>query len=130
MAFVELISLARCREEGGTFVECRGHELAVFRTGEPEEVIVLDNTCPHAGGNLSGGEITGRIVSCPWHHWEFDLRSGVCTHSPLARVRRYPAHVREGIVWVDLQNAEESNVETSKRRNVETKPQGTERRQV
>lgn len=84
----------------GTFVERDGAELAVFRFAAPERVIVIDNACPHASGNLSGGELKGEVVTCPWHFWEFDLTTGVCTHSEHVRVRTYPAEVREGWVWV------------------------------
>lgn len=102
MAFEQLIPLDRCRAGGGTFVEHRGRELAVFCTTDPPSVHVTDNSCPHASGNLSGGEVTGGTVSCPWHHWTFDLRSGRCTHSAQARVPVYPAEVRDGWVWVDM----------------------------
>lgn len=64
-------------------------------------VFVIDNACPHAGGNLSAGEVNKGIVTCPWHHWQFDLRSGVCTDSAAARVQKYPARVRNG--WVEIQ---------------------------
>ena len=69
-----------------------------------ERVIVIDNACPHAGGNLSGGEVTGNAVTCRWHHWTFDLDTGACTDSPRtrARVRRYPTQIRDGAVWADL----------------------------
>jgi nitrite reductase/ring-hydroxylating ferredoxin subunit len=102
MAFVKLLPLTECRKGGGTFVECNLRELAVFRLENPERVIVIDNACPHAGGNLSGGELTDNIVACRWHHWAFNLDSGVCTHSDRVRVRRYPVEVRDGIVWADL----------------------------
>ncbi len=101
MAFVELVSLSRCRENGGTFVEHDGRELAVFRLENPLRVVVIDNACPHAAGNLSGGELDGAIVTCRSHQWSFDLTTGVCTHSQKVRVRRYPAKVRDGVVWVD-----------------------------
>lgn len=102
MPWQAIISEERCRGDGGTFVECQGHELAVFLTGDPPRVDVVDNTCPHAGGNLSGGEVRDGIVTCPWHHWEFRLTTGVCTHSNRARVRRYPAEIRDGVVWANL----------------------------
>lgn len=102
MAFVELIPIAQCRTGAGTFVEHGDRALAVFRLTNPERVIVIDNACPHAGGSLSGGEVIGSILTCPWHYWQFDLNTGRCTHSDLARVRRYPAQVRDGVVWVDL----------------------------
>ncbi len=102
MALVELIPLSRCRVGGGTFVAFGDHELAVFRLDDPQRVVVIDNSCPHASGNLSGGVVTGNVVQCPWHQWEFDLDRGVCTHSELARVRRYPVELRDGVVWVDI----------------------------
>jgi nitrite reductase/ring-hydroxylating ferredoxin subunit len=102
MPYVALIPLDRCRREGGTFISQAGRELAVFVMGAAREVVVLDNTCPHAGGNLSGGEVADGIVTCPWHHWAFRLCDGVCVDSAKARVRRYPAEVRDGVVWVHL----------------------------
>lgn len=103
MAFVELIPLAGCREQGGTYVRHDDRELAVFRLVKPDRVIVIDNACPHSSGNLSGGEVTGEIVTCPLHQWEFDLTTGVCIHSDLARVRRYDIEIRDGSIWIDFE---------------------------
>ena len=107
MAFVEVIPLARCRPNGGTFVALGDRELAVFRLRAPQRVVVIDNRCPHAGGNLSGGVVTGNVVQCPRHEWAFDLDRAVCTHSEPARVRRYPVEIRDGIVWVEIDDREE-----------------------
>ncbi len=102
LPFVEIIPLARCRKNGGTYIEHAGFELAVFRLKESDSICVIDNTCPHAGGNLSGGDLEGTIVRCPWHYWTFDLTTGACTDAPRARVRRYRSEIRDGVVWVDL----------------------------
>lgn len=102
MAWTKLIELDRCRENAGTFVECGALELAVFVLTEPDCVEVIDNSCPHASGNLAGGPVTDGVVSCPWHSWAFDLSTGVCTNSPTAKVRRYESEVRDGAVWADV----------------------------
>ncbi len=102
MAMVKLIPLAQCRLGGGTFVEHGGRELAVFRLSDPERIYVMDNACPHSGGNLSGGSVESEIVTCRQHEWKFELSTGVCTESNRARVRTYSVEVREGVVWVDL----------------------------
>jgi len=102
MSWIPILELKRCRVGGGTFVSVSERELAVFYFANPDRVFVIDNTCPHAGGNLSGGDVDGKIVTCPWHAWSFDLATGVCTHSPKARVRCYTADIRENRVWVDL----------------------------
>jgi len=102
MAFVEIIPLSRCRKGGAAFVELADRPLAVFLLTDPERVVVIDDHCPHAGGSLSAGDIAGNEVSCPWHHWEFNLDTGACKDPPGARLRRYPAEIRDDAVWADL----------------------------
>jgi len=96
--WVRLISAGGCAVGRGYFVEAAGHELAVFRLADPDRFVVVRNSCPHAGGNLSAGEVAGTCVTCPWHHWQFDLESGACVLSDAARLTRYAARVRDGYV--------------------------------
>ena len=102
MALSFLIELNRCRKDAGTFLSHAGRELAVFRLDHPKRVFVIDNACPHSSGNLAGGTVEGHIVTCPLHQWAFDLETGVCTESHLAKVRVYPTEVRGGELWIDL----------------------------
>lgn len=36
----------------------------------------VDNTCTHAGGDLSKGKLEGTTVTCPRHGSKFDVTSG------------------------------------------------------
>jgi 3-phenylpropionate/trans-cinnamate dioxygenase ferredoxin subunit len=37
------------------------------------------------------------MVRCPWHSWEFDIRTGQSWFDPRrVRVRQFPAHVEKG----------------------------------
>ncbi len=36
----------------------------------------LDGVCPHQGGPLGKGALTGCILTCPWHGWQFDVSTG------------------------------------------------------
>ncbi len=101
MKQVPLIRLEDCRENGGTFVEHDGLELAVFRLAG-DTIHVIDNACPHASGNLSGGEVVDGVVSCPWHFWQFNLATGVCIDSEQAKVKTFEANVVDGWVVVEL----------------------------
>jgi nitrite reductase (NADH) small subunit len=102
MSWVKLIAVESCRVGTGTFVEVQGRELAVFQVADSNRVVVIDNACPHSSGNLAAGQVRDGIVTCPLHQWQFDLSTGRCTHSDLARVARYPSVVRDGFVWADL----------------------------
>lgn len=99
--WVRLVSISRCQPGGGTFVEHAGKELGVFLLGT-EQVFVIDNACPHAGGNLSAGDVMEGVVTCPWHQWQFDLVTGICVDSAAARVHKYPARIRDG--WVEIRS--------------------------
>ena len=67
MAWTTLCNLDELVEDRGLYVAIGGRELAVFlHEGRP---YVMENTCPHAGGSLSGGhveEIAGAACAvCP-----------------------------------------------------------------
>jgi len=67
-----------------------GREIAIFDLGG--EYFALANRCPHEGGPLCQGRRTalfeskrpgtfltsrpGEMLRCPWHGWEFDIRTG------------------------------------------------------
>jgi nitrite reductase/ring-hydroxylating ferredoxin subunit len=36
----------------------------------------LDGICPHQGGPLGKGRLSGCVVTCPWHGWQFDVTNG------------------------------------------------------
>src|SRR6266496_1009023 len=57
-----------------TAVEIEGNRIAVFNVDGT--FFAIDDTCPHAGGPLSEGQVDGKKVVCPWHDAAFDLKTG------------------------------------------------------
>ncbi|MEX0865875.1 MAG: Rieske (2Fe-2S) protein, partial [Pirellulales bacterium] len=57
--------------------------VALYRVGDA--FYALDGVCPHQGGPLGKGELSGCIVTCPWHGWQFDVTSGQHQISPSIR---------------------------------------------
>lgn len=85
----------------GRAVEIGGHELAIFNIGG--RFLATDNRCPHNGGPLCDGIVTGNAVICPLHAWKINLDTGAverpaggCDH----RVNTYDTRVDDGIVLV------------------------------
>jgi nitrite reductase/ring-hydroxylating ferredoxin subunit len=92
-------------------VKVAGRSIGVFNVGG--EFFALRNQCPHAGGPLCEGVLSGfvrssvpgeydyvrrgEVIRCPWHQWEFDVRTGQSWFDPIkTRVRRYEARVEPG----------------------------------
>ncbi len=100
--WIKLLAVDECKPGGARFVQACEHELAVFRLHDPDRFVVIRNSCPHAGGNLSAGEIEGGVVTCPWHQWSFDLDSGRCTFNENVTVRRYECRIEGGWLYARL----------------------------
>ena len=66
------------------------------------EILALDNTCPHAGGPLGEGTLEGEVVECPWHGWEFNVRTGQCIENPTPAwaVPCFRTRVENGVIQV------------------------------
>ena len=62
----------------------------------------LDGVCPHQGGPLGKGAMTGHVVTCPWHGWQFDVRDGQHQFSANIQQATLPVKVEENSVLVDL----------------------------
>jgi nitrite reductase/ring-hydroxylating ferredoxin subunit len=87
------------------------------------ELYAFESRCPHQGGPVCRGSVIPRIETvlaadgsvveeryvdstanlvCPWHGFEFDIKTGRCVADPRFRLRSYPVSVREGEVYVEL----------------------------
>jgi nitrite reductase/ring-hydroxylating ferredoxin subunit len=101
---------------GRKLVTVGGRAVVVFNLGG--EFFALGDRCPHKGGSLSQGKLTGlvessepgeyrysrrgEILRCPWHSWEFDIRTGRSWCDPeRLRARNYAVSVEPGARLVE-----------------------------
>lgn len=97
-------------------VTAGGRAIVVFNLSG--EFFALGNRCPHKGGSLCDGKLTGlvessqpgeyrysrkgEIIRCPWHSWEFDIRTGKSWCDPdKVRTRNYAVSVEPGARLVE-----------------------------
>lgn len=80
------------------------------------EFRAVTNYCPHRGGPLCVGkryptvksdapysfEVSGKdeILACPWHGWEYDLRTGVSAVGE-KKIRMHPVRIEDGMVILE-----------------------------
>jgi nitrite reductase/ring-hydroxylating ferredoxin subunit len=62
----------------------------------------LQGHCPHLRGPLGRGRLDGCVLSCPFHGWQFDVRTGENEFDRAITIERYPVDVRDGEVRVAL----------------------------
>jgi nitrite reductase/ring-hydroxylating ferredoxin subunit len=101
---------------GRKVIQVNGRAIVVFNLDG--EFFALNDRCPHKGGPLSKGLLTaalessepgeyrtsrrGEIIRCPWHSWEYDIRTGKSWCDPdRVRTRRYAVSVETGARLVE-----------------------------
>ncbi len=77
--FVKLATLDELPPGSSKEVEHEGRIYAIFNVNGV--ISAIDGICPHQGGPLADGRVSGGIVTCPWHGWQFELGSGRSTIS-------------------------------------------------
>jgi nitrite reductase (NADH) small subunit len=72
-------------------------EVVVF--AEDDGFHAIANACPHYGVPLDRGMLSHGYVSCPWHNWAINVRTGACL-GVRSTVETFPTLVRDGVVHV------------------------------
>jgi nitrite reductase/ring-hydroxylating ferredoxin subunit len=112
--------LADLPGDRGLVVDAAGRRLGLFRTAQGDVHAYL-NVCPRQGGPVGAGGLfpavravvrdrrlreyhdpEAVVIACPWHGWEFDVRTGRCLADPARGLKRYAVSVRDGDIYVDI----------------------------
>lgn len=107
-------STDQLQEGDRVIVEVKGREIAVFRIDD--EFYALLNYCVHQGGPGCEGRIAGtlvekedgelgydrdnELVSCPWHGWEYDIKTGEHLANSRYRIPTYEVVQTDGDVYL------------------------------
>lgn len=102
--WIEAAKLAEVPEGGAVEVVVGDTILALVHVDG--EVHALDGMCAHQGGPLGKGRVEstpgGCRLTCPWHGWQYDPRTGRQLLSEHIRQRRYPVRVVSDTIQVRL----------------------------
>ena len=97
----------------GRLVKLGGRDIAIFNLGD--RFVAINNECPHQGGPLCDGIVSGTTVVCPLHGWKIDLGSGLVKRpeDTPGCVETFPVRVEAGIVMLEVPTPATSTVNSS-----------------
>ena len=87
----------------GRTVRVADREIGLFNLGD--RFLAIDNACPHRGGPLADGLVSGGSVVCPLHGWKIDLETGRVERPAAVAapcLTTYPVRADEGIIEVGV----------------------------
>ena len=100
MGFVRTIKLGELPP--GTIREFQIEGKAIAIANVAGKIYAINNICLHRGGPLAQGPLEGKIVTCPWHGWQYDVTTGKIVQNPAAGVDCYATELRGQDVFVDV----------------------------
>ncbi len=86
----------------GTIREVQVEGKAVALANVDGQFHAIDGVCIHRGGPLGDGVLEGAVVTCPWHGWQYDVRTGRVGQNPGAGVNCFPVEVRGEEIFVNV----------------------------
>jgi nitrite reductase/ring-hydroxylating ferredoxin subunit len=94
------ITVQDLKTKGRKVIRRNGKQILLIASGDG--IFAVANRCPHEGYPLSEGtEGPSCILTCNWHNWKFDLKTGAALvgRDP---VRTYAVELRDGEIFLDL----------------------------
>jgi len=84
-------------------VKVDGKKLCLVR--HAQQLYAVQNTCPHAGGILSGGWCKNGHLICPIHRWEYSLTNGRGATGQGDYIETYPVETRTDGIYIGLKES-------------------------
>ena len=99
--FVKVASTSDLKPGENKIVSVNGTDVALFNI--EGEFYAINNTCLHRGGPLGEGFLEDDVVTCPWHGWRYNVKTGQNVMIPTAKVATYQVKVENDDVLVSLE---------------------------
>jgi NAD(P)H-dependent nitrite reductase small subunit len=96
--YYRVASISEIPSGAGRLVEVSGEDIALFNFNG--EYYAISDMCPHRGASLAEGFLDGGKVFCPWHCFDFNLKTGECGMVPSLRVRTYDVKITGEDIFV------------------------------
>ncbi len=81
-----------------SYRDCDGRNLYIYRDGDA--LRVYDSRCPHQVTNIPHLALEGTQLTCPKHHWKFDVTTGACTAVGNRPLKHFEHKVENGMLHV------------------------------
>jgi nitrite reductase (NADH) small subunit len=89
--FVKVAKLSELDPGVAKAVEVNGKTIALYNVNGT--IYATDNECLHQGGPLGEGTLEDDIITCPWHMWQYNVRTGENLEDSLLKLQTYPVQI-------------------------------------
>jgi nitrite reductase/ring-hydroxylating ferredoxin subunit len=90
----DVMAVTDCADGQVSRVDCGARTVFVYREGDSFKV--YDSHCPHQVTNIPHLAVEGKTLTCPKHHWKFDITTGQCIEIGKHPLKAFETKVENG----------------------------------
>ena len=94
------VKVSELEKGSGRSLEIAGQKIGLFNVDG--KFYALADACIHRGGPLGDGHLEGSKVTCPWHAWDFDVKTGDCVTMPGSKQKSFKVKTEKDGIYVEL----------------------------
>ena len=96
--WVKVAEVGDIAADQGKVIEIGGTPVALFNVAGT--FYAIDNVCLHMGGPLGEGILKEAVVTCPWHGWQYDVKTGALLGNPAVNVQSYEVKIENDAIYL------------------------------
>lgn len=124
MEMVRIAKISDFRDRKVRSYKILARPVGVFREANGN-FRAMEVGCKHENADLTEGRMQGDVVTCPWHGWKYNLRTGECLWGSTVCLRPYDLEVRGEDIYISMHPVEDKpDTEEEDWSQWEVKPRG------
>jgi nitrite reductase (NADH) small subunit len=86
----------------GTVAHVRAGDEDIAVANVDNQFFATQGHCLHLQGPLGRGKMEGAVLTCPWHGWQYDVRTGLNEFDHAIELRTYEVRVEDGEIQIAI----------------------------
>jgi len=97
--YIEVANVNEFLEQRIKTVTILGNKVGIIK-GVNSEFYAIEVGCKHQGADITRGEISGDIATCPRHGWKYNLVTGDCLNQNTSKLRKYGLIIENNLIKI------------------------------
>lgn len=107
MDYIEVANVNEFSNQRIKTVTILGNKVGIIK-GLDSQFYAIEVGCKHQGADITRGNITGDVATCPRHGWKYNLVTGECLNQNTSKLRRYGLQIEDNIINITTKPLQEN----------------------
>jgi nitrite reductase/ring-hydroxylating ferredoxin subunit len=99
MDYIEVANVDDFKNQRIKSVTILGKKVGIIKR-QDSEFYAIEVGCKHQGADITRGDISGDIATCPRHGWKYNLLTGECLNQNASKLRKYGIKIEDNVISI------------------------------